>query len=143
MALAARPEVRERQRSRRARELMAQARDEFRVQQFHECIERCDLIAANFPDLPEALEASKLAGDIKSNPEWLAKASRGLENRLGTMYLALADSWIKQGKYDEAAASLAKVQQQFPNTLNAQLAQLKLAQIQGLPNQRTDFKRSP
>src|SRR5438445_621142 len=61
-ALAAKPEIRERQRSRRARELLAQARDEFRTQQFYGCLEKCELIAANYPDLPEGLEASQLAG---------------------------------------------------------------------------------
>jgi len=87
------------------------------------------------------LEASQLAGDIKSNPEWLAKACKNLDERLSNMYLTLADSWLKKGKYGEAAAYLKKVQQLYPNTPNAQIAQLKLAQLQGKPNQRTDFKK--
>src|SRR5262249_2857832 len=113
----------------------------FRTQQIGGCLEKCELIAANYPDLPEGVEASQLASDIKANPEWLAKAAKSLDERLSNMYLMLADSWLKKGKYGEAAAYLEKVQQFDPNTPNPQIAKLKPAQLEGKPNQRTDFKK--
>src|SRR5260370_163741 len=124
-SLAAKPEIRERQRTGRARELLALAREEFRTQQFCGCLEKCELIAANYSDLPEGVEALQLAGDIKANPEWLAKACKNLDERLSNMYLTLADSWLKKGNTFEAIMCLSKVQQLVPNTPNAQLAQVK------------------
>src|SRR5262249_19788315 len=49
-SLAAKPEIRERQRARRARELLAQARDELRAEQFLACLEKCELLAASYSD---------------------------------------------------------------------------------------------
>jgi thioredoxin-like negative regulator of GroEL len=140
-AMVGKPEIRDRQRSRRARELLAQARDEFRTQQFHGCLEKCELLAANYADVPEGVAASQLAGDIKNNPDWLAKACKNLDERLSEMYLTLADSWMKKGKSGEATACLEKVRQLFPNTPNALVAQIKIGQIQGKPSQQTDFKK--
>src|SRR5204863_294123 len=48
-ALAAKPEIRERQRSRRARELLAQARDEFRTQQFYGCFSNSITVSCKRP----------------------------------------------------------------------------------------------
>jgi thioredoxin-like negative regulator of GroEL len=139
--LAARPEVRDNARARRATELLALAKEEFRTQQFFSCLERCELIAATFGDLPEAREASKLLHEIRGNPEWMARACNNLNERLCSMYLSLADSWLKKGKSDEAAVCLEKVQQLSPGSHHAQMAQVKLAQMQGKPGLQADFKK--
>lgn len=140
-SLAARPEIRDRQRSRRAKELLAMAREEFRTQQFSGCLEKCELLAATYSDLTEGTEASQLASEIKNNPEWMAKACNSLNERLSNMYLTLAETWVKKGKQDEAALCYEKVQQLFPGTHYAQMAQVKLAQLQGKPAQLTEFKK--
>jgi tetratricopeptide (TPR) repeat protein len=139
--LAARPEVHEKPRARRAAELLALAREDFRTQQFHSCLERCELIAATFADLSEAREASKMLGEIKANPEWMARACSNLNERLCSMYLSLADSWLKKGRADEAAVCLEKVQQLAPGSHHAQIAQVKLAQLQGKSGLQAEYKK--
>lgn len=139
--LAAKPEMREKQRGRRTAELLAQARDEFRTHQFFSCLEKCESLAANYADAPEATEAAKIAAEIRANPEWMARACNNLNERLSSMYLALADSWLKKGKADEAVVCLEKVQQLSPGSPDAQLAQTKLGQILGKTSQRTGFKK--
>ena len=54
--LATRPEMRDQQRARRARELLAQARDDFRTQQYLGCLERCETLTSAYSDLPEGGE---------------------------------------------------------------------------------------
>jgi tetratricopeptide (TPR) repeat protein len=140
-ALAAKPDVRDRQRSRRARELLAQAREEFRTQQFYACLERCDVLTGTFDDLPEGGEAKQLAAEIKANPEWLARACDGMQDRLGAMYLAQADAWKAKGDHRQALACLEKVTQTCPGSAQAQAALVKLNQLKGQPTQQAEFKK--
>ena len=128
-------------RSRRAAELIAQAREEFRTQQFFGCLEKCELIATTFGDTPEAIEAGKMLADIRANPEWMARACNNLNERLGGMYLSLAESWLKKGKPDEAVVCLEKVQQVAPGSTNAQVAQSKIDTLRGKSTQSADFKK--
>ena len=83
--LAARPEVKHAQRTTRARELLAQAREDYRTQQYLCCLDRCEQLAANYGDLPEGVEAVQLGGEIKNNPEWLRRACDDLSDRLGML----------------------------------------------------------
>jgi thioredoxin-like negative regulator of GroEL len=140
-SLAAKPEVRQLQRQRRAAELFAQARRDFRTEQFFNCLEKCETLTASYSETTEATEAAKMADEIKANPLWMARACNNLNDRLSTMYLALAESWLKKGKLDEAAVCLEKVQQLSPGSPHAQMAQIKLGQLQGKSSQRTDFKK--
>src|SRR5262245_51884481 len=140
-SLAAKPEVRQLQRQRRAAELFAQARCDFRTQQLFNCLEKCDTLASTYSETSEAAEAAKMADEIKANPDWLARACNNLNERLCSMYMSLAESWIKKGKPEEAAVCLEKVQQLSPGSPHAQIAQIKLGQLQGKSSQRTDFKK--
>ena len=140
-SLAMKPEFRRQQRLRRAAELLAQAKDEYRTRQFFNCLEKCEMIATDYTDLPEAAEASKIADEIKANPQLMARACNNLNERLTSMYLSLADAWLKKGKANEAAVCLEKVQQLSPGSHHAQIAQVKLSQLQGKTSQQTDFKK--
>lgn len=139
--LAAKPAIREMQRGRRAAELIAQAREEFRTQQFFGCLEKCEVIASTFADTPEAGEAAKIAAEIRANPEWMARACNNLNERLSSMYLSLAESWLAKGRADEATVCLQKVQQLAPGTPSAELAQNKINQLRGKSTQSAEFKK--
>ncbi|MBX7105414.1 MAG: thioredoxin family protein [Gemmataceae bacterium] len=128
-SLSAKPEVREGLRVRKARELLAQAKDDFQSQQFLGCLERCELLLASFSDLAESAEAKKLAVAVQDNPEYLAKACDALNHRSGAMYLALADSWMKKGQPEQAAVCLERVLQVAPGSRPAEVAQAKLGQL--------------
>lgn len=129
-AIAAKPEVREGLRIRRARELLTQARDDYSAQQFLNALERCEILVASYADLSEGDEAKKLTSAIQDNPEYLAKACDALSHRSGTMYLALAESWVRKGQAEQAVVCLERVLQIAPGTRSAEAAQSRLAQLQ-------------
>lgn len=140
-SLAMKPEIRDQQRGRRAKELLAQAREEFRTQQFSGCLDRCDLITANYPLSAEANEAVQMAAEIRSNPDWLAKACDQLNEKLGNLYLAQAESWSRKGDKTQAAACLEKVRQLAPGSQLAQMAQTRLKEMTGKTGVLTGFEK--
>jgi thioredoxin-related protein len=140
-ALAAKPELRDKQRTLRARELLASARSDYRSQQYLACLERCETLSATYGDLPEGNEGSQLASEIKSNPDLMKRACDSMEDRLAGMYLAMADSWMKKGDKAQAQECLERLVQACPKSAQAQSAQTRLAQIQGRPTQQAEFKK--
>jgi thioredoxin-like negative regulator of GroEL len=141
-ALAKKPEIKDGQRSRRARELLAEAREDYRTQQYLLCLHRCDVLARTFGDLPEGTEAAQLAGEIKNNPERLRQAADMAGEQLGSLYLSLAESCLRKGQPQQAMLWLERVVQTLPNTRQADAAQMRLAQLQGQPATRAvDFKK--
>jgi thioredoxin-like negative regulator of GroEL len=131
--LAAKPEVQARQRGRRAQELLASARDDFKAGRILECLEQCETLAAAYRDLPEGKEGERSAGEIKANPEHMTKVCEAMNDRLAASYLTLADSWTKKGNPEQAAIWLEKVLKLNPTGPSAVLAQTRLAQIQNRP----------
>lgn len=140
-SLAQTQEVRTQERTRRARELLAQAREDYRTRQYLCCMDRCENLASSFGDLPEGAEAVQLASEIKSNPDWMQQACQSLSERLGLLYLCLAETWIKKGQPQEAAVCLERVVQAFPGSHQAEVAQERLAQLRGQPTRQADFTR--
>jgi thioredoxin-related protein len=140
-ALAARPDVNVQLRTTRARDLLAQARADYRSQQFVCCLDRCEVLAASYADLPEGAEGIQLADQIKNNPEWLQQACDTLSDRLVVMYLALAETWMRKGQPQQAAIYFEKVVQGFPGTRQAEEAQVRLARIQGVSAWQAEFKK--
>jgi thioredoxin-related protein len=140
-SLAAKPEVKARERTRRARELLGQAREDYRTQQFLGCMDRCEVLATSYGDLPEGVEALQLVAEIKSNPEWMRQACDALSERLGGLYLSLAEAWVKKGQPQQAIFCLERVVHAFPGTRQADAAQTRLGQLQGQPTRRADFKK--
>ncbi len=128
-------------RARRAKEMLVQAREDYRMQQFSMCLDRCELLVSRFTNTPEAEEAAALLNDIKSNPEFLKAACNQLGDRLAIMTLGLAESLLKKGQPQEAVFYFEKVIQNYPDTRHAETAQARLAQVRGLPARATDFKK--
>ncbi|MDB5311901.1 MAG: hypothetical protein JWO38_6103 [Gemmataceae bacterium] len=129
--LADKPETRDRQKARQARDLLAMAKEEFRTGRYYDCLQKCDQLAAAFADRPEAKEGTALAAEIKNTPDRLAAACEQMNEKTAAMYLALADSWTKKGQDKEATACLEKVMRLSPNSPQAELAQVRLTKIQG------------
>jgi len=125
----ARPADAPAERTRRARELLALARDDFLQQHFLSCLERCKVLAGNFPDLPEGAEAKQLAGQIKNDPEQLQQVCATLVDALAETYLELAESWLGKGETRQAAASWQKLVESCPETRQAQMARERLRQL--------------
>ena len=53
----------------------------------------------------------------------------------------MAETWLQKGQPQLAIFYFERVVQQFPNTRQAETAQMRLAQIQGLPMRQVDLKR--
>jgi thiol:disulfide interchange protein DsbD len=121
------------QRQRQATELLEQAREDYRTGRYLICLDRCELLVNDHPDLPEAKEAGKLADEIKDNPEWTRKACDQLGERMGVLYLALADSWLRKGQPQQAIFYLERTVKLFPGTATAEKAQVTLARLRGAP----------
>jgi tetratricopeptide (TPR) repeat protein len=116
-------------RHKRLRELTAQAEDFYRSKDYIPCLDRCELINREFGDLPEARKAYALAAEIKNNPEWLQGAADVMTDRLGTIWLALADNHLKRGEPKRAEFYLQRVVSVFPGTRLAESAQIRLTQL--------------
>jgi thioredoxin-related protein len=139
--LAAKPDVKGDQRRRRARELLAQAREDYRTQQYLCCLDRCDVLTASYADLPEGSEAMQLSSEIKNNPEWMRQACENLSERLGSLYLSLAETWLRKEQPQQAILCLERVIQTFPGTRQAEAAQVRLSYIKGQTMVQTEYKK--
>lgn len=126
-------DLRNQNRARRAQELLGQAREFYKAREFLISLDRCETLMAGFGDLAEAQEASQIAGEIRSNPEWLQSACDSLSDRLSGMYLALADTLLKRGQTQQAELYLERVIRTFPGTRQAESAQIRLGQLRGQP----------
>jgi thioredoxin-like negative regulator of GroEL len=129
--LAKNPEVRTQQQARRAKELLMQAKKDFEARQFLACIDRCETLSASYGDRPEAAEAMELVTAIKNNPEWIQTACDNLSDRLGTLYLALAETWVKKGQPQQAVLCLERIVRVMPGSRQAEVAQVRLTQLRG------------
>jgi thioredoxin-related protein len=132
VSLSEKPEVKTQQRSRRATEILAMARADFRDQQYLCCVDRCAVLATNYGDLPEAAEALKVLEQIKANPEWMKAACETLADRLCEMYIALAETWVKKGESGLAEECLQRAVT-LKGSRHLEAAKVRLAQIQGQP----------
>lgn len=138
--LTARPNTSDPLRSTRSRDLLTLAKEDFRLQQYSSCLERCETLAANFADLPEATAAGQLLADLKSNPELMKVACDQAGDRLGGLYLGLAESYLKKGQPQQAVYYFRRIVQMFPNTKYAEAADAKLTVLEGIPT-RSESKK--
>ncbi|MCI0376442.1 MAG: DUF255 domain-containing protein [Gemmataceae bacterium] len=128
---ARRPEAGNELRTRRAGELLTQARDFFKNREFILCLDRCEVLAASYGDLIEGQEAARIASEVRANTEWLQNAADTLADRLGGLYLALADAHLRRGNHQQGEFYLQRVVQAFPGSRQAEAAQIRLSQLQG------------
>jgi thioredoxin-related protein len=117
------------ERGRRAKELLGQARDEFKAEKYAATLELCQTLETTYYDLEEGTQGAKLAAEIRSNPEKFALACEQLNERVAIMYAAAGDNWLKKGEKDLAAASYEKAVRTAPASAVAREAQLKLVNL--------------
>lgn len=127
----ARPEEAGVQRNKRARDLLVQAHEFYKAKEYIPCMDRCALILNKYGDLPEGTQAHSLAAEIKNNPDWLQNAADVMTDRLGDLWLAIADSHLKRGEVRLAQTYLQRVVTAFPGSRMAESAQIRLNQLQG------------
>ena len=136
ITLASRTESTEQTRSRQAQDLLIQAREDYRKQQYLACLDRCEILTNNYGDLAESVDAGQMAAEIKKNPEWTKLACTQLGDRLCLLYMNLAENYLVKGEPQQAIYYLERIQQTAPNSRHADLAQARLTQLQGMPTPR-------
>jgi hypothetical protein len=104
-------------------------------------VDRCEILATAYEDLPEGAEAQQMLAEIKNNPELMRLLCDTLSERVGGLYLSLAETLLKKGQPQQAMMYLERVLRSFPNTRQAELAQSRLAQLQDQPGRSTNFKK--
>jgi tetratricopeptide (TPR) repeat protein len=134
--LASKSAANEEDRRRQAADLLELARQDYRAGRHLICLDRCELLADAYPETNEAKEATKLAEQIKDNPEWTRRACDQLGERLAVLYLALADSWLKKGQPQQAVYYLERVARMFPGSKYAEQAQVRLTRLRGSPEMK-------
>jgi thioredoxin-related protein len=128
-------------RTRQARELLAKAREDYGAGQYLACLDRCEGLVHDFGDLTEAGEAVRLAADIKANPEFLRQSCDRLGDRLGSLYLNQAEAWVKKDRPDQARQCLERVVRMFPGSRHAEVAQVRLNQLQEHTQTRVETQK--
>lgn len=137
------PQLRQEQRTRRAQELLAQARECHKNKEYTLCVDRCSMLMRSFGDLAEGQQGAQLFSEIKNDPEWLQNACDTFGDRLAEMYLALAESHLKRGQPQQAKHFLERTIRAFPGTHQAESAQIRLEQLQGAPMRPVGFQSMP
>ncbi len=117
------------ERTRQAGQLLSLAQADYREQRFLGCLERCKTLKADYANSPEAAQAVQLEAKIRSDPEEMRLACDGLTDRLGAMYLDLADAFLRKDQPQRAILCLEWVVQACPGTPMAETAKGKLAQM--------------
>lgn len=135
------PEIAQVSRGQQARELLAMAKEDYRLKQHLFCIDRCKTLMEEYAECKEAREAQDLYEAITTNPDWMEGACDKMSERLGNMHLLLADSYLKKGKRQEALSTLQKVMKLMPGTQHAEIARVRLNQLNGQPAIIVDYKK--
>jgi thioredoxin-related protein len=117
------------ERTRNAGQLLSLARADYHEQRFLGCLERCKALSADYSDLPEGAEAKQLETKIRSDPKVLGAACDSMTDRLGAMYLDMAEALMLKNEPQRAALCLEWVVQARPGTPQAETAKTRLAQI--------------
>lgn len=130
-------------RAKRVKELLTQAQGFYKTKDYVPCLDRCEVILASYGDLPEGQQAFLLASEIKNNPEWLQAAADVMTDRLGGVWLSLADSYLKRGDVPRARFYLENVLRAFPGSRMAESAQIRLGQLQTTMPVRNEIGARP
>jgi thioredoxin-related protein len=117
------------ERTRNAGQLLSLAKADYHEQRFLGCLERCKALSADYSDLPEGAEAKQLETKIRSDPKVLGAACDSMTDRLGAMYLDMAEALMLKNEPQRAALCLEWVVQARPGTPQAETAKTRLAQI--------------
>ncbi len=113
------------------KEMLAQAKAAFKAEQYAECLERAEAVAAAHPNTPDAEEAVGLVASVKSDPAKLSRAGEQLDDKFAASYFAVAEGWEQKGKTKEATGFFEKVIQVAPGSKLAERARARLSALTG------------
>lgn len=139
--LAKTPEAIAKSRELTAQELLAQAKEYYRTQQFLYCLDYCKRLLEKYGDQEEADHARQLQASIQANPAWMKKSCDELQDQYSNMLFLLADSHLKTGDRQKAIETFQRIAALFPGTRHAEVADVRARQLRGHPTITVEFKK--
>lgn len=133
-SLQARLDDTSRKRLKDAQDLWTQAQRDYERGEYLTCMDRCERITSDYLDLGPGVEARKLLKKIKTDPRKMQRIMESLPNRYGMVYLAMAEMQMEKGNPQQAVYYLRRIIQAYPETPQAELAQVRLSQLEGPPS---------
>ena len=118
--------------ARRPRSCSPRPRKRIKHKDYFVCLDRCETLVKHYGDLPEAQDAYLISANIKSDPNWLRSAGDVLVERLGDIWLALGENHLRSGQPEQAHYYFERVLRAFPNTRQAEYAQIRLGQLSAI-----------
>jgi tetratricopeptide (TPR) repeat protein len=119
-----------------ARDLLHQAKTDFRNRKFMACLHSCDTLKERFAESKEAAEAEKIATEIRANPEWTREAADELGEKLASLYLSMAEALALKGNPEQAIHNYERVLRLFPDSRQAEQAKQRLIRLKGMPTEK-------
>jgi len=135
--------IRDGLRGRRAQELLALAREDFKAERYLQCLDHCEVLTGTYRDLPQGEEASQLASEVKNNPDRMTRVCELMNDRLVVMYMVQAEAWMKKGDNEQARVCLERAVKTSPGSPQSQTAQVRLTALQGKSTQQAEFQKMP
>ena len=117
------------ERTRTADQLLSLAKSDYREKRYLGCLDHCKTLKADYPDLAEGAEAEKLESKIRRDPYVMLAACDSMADRLGDMYMDMAEGFILKGQPQQAVPCLEWIVQARPGTPQADAAKARLTQI--------------
>ena len=115
----------------RAQELLAQAQDFYKTKDHIPCLDRCEMLMAAMAICLRDRPLIRPAASIKNDPKWMQRACDEMSDRLGNMWIALADTMLREGQPDRARYYFDRIIHAFPGTGLAERAEIRLNQLTG------------
>ncbi len=109
------------ERAQRAREILGQAVDAYRKQQWLTCLDQSRSLMVFYPDLAESTEARQLEQAIGT--EQLERLEKDLIENLAQVYWELAQGKIRQNQLSQASPYMEKIVHTCPGSRYAPAAQ--------------------
>lgn len=125
------PELQLSQRNQRARDLLAQAKEALKAEKYHTCLELAELLERSYADTEAGRQGAILADEIRNNPERMTRACNAVNERLASMYLVLAETYLKKGDKETATVYLLRATSVAPGSSAASDASVRLTSITG------------
>ncbi len=116
-------------------DLLQMAREDLAKKQVAAALDKLEWLGQQKPDSTEAVQAQKLVQDLRNNTESLRSAVEQMQEKLTQALLQLAETNLAAGEPQQAVACLEQVVRVSPNSRHAEIAQTRMAQLQGQPSQ--------
>ena len=113
-------------------EFLKSAKEDLSRKQIAIALDKLEWVSQQ-PQTNEAIEAKKILNDLLASPESLRFAAEQLQDKWSQTLLQLAETNLAAGEPQQAIAAFSQILRINPNSRTGEMAQARLAQLQGQP----------